>query len=118
MDITRRMALTGGLIGLAACETTGRGRAREESPARFAWGVASGDPAPDSVVLWTRAEPLEGDAARGVVEVAEDEGFAVVVWSAPFEATPATDYTVKVVPTPGSEDKLIRPPRARTSIRT
>ncbi|MBB4657858.1 alkaline phosphatase D family protein [Parvularcula dongshanensis] len=99
MDITRRMALTGGLIGLAACETTGRGRAREESPARFAWGVASGDPAPDSVVLWTRAEPLAGDAARGVVEVAEDEGFEAVVWSAPFEATPATDYTVKVVPT-------------------
>jgi len=29
-------------------------------------GVASGDPAPDSVLLWTRRQPAGGDSARGL----------------------------------------------------
>jgi len=48
-------------------------------------GVASGDPDPSSVILWTR-RPF-GDAGRHVltVEVAEDEGFRRVVAQAPAQ---------------------------------
>lgn len=43
-------------------------------------GVASGDPYLDSVVLWRRRPPVEGNAANGlVVEIARDEAFRNVV---------------------------------------
>ena len=42
----------------------------------FAQGVASGDPGPDSVLLWTRASSAHGaDAVTLAVEVAEDQAF-------------------------------------------
>src|SRR4051812_36914075 len=45
-------------------------------------GVASGDPAPDSVLLWTRRQPVAGDprvAHLLTVEVATDAAFHHVV---------------------------------------
>jgi alkaline phosphatase D len=44
----------------------------------FLWGVASGDPTPDGVVLWTRLERPQGDRRAVSVrwEVAEDERFS------------------------------------------
>ena len=47
----------------------------------FALGVASGDPLPDGVVLWTRLDPsaVGGAAARVQWEVAADEGFKRIV---------------------------------------
>ena len=49
----------------------------------FALGVASGDPAPDGVVLWTRlvlASPAQMQAAHTVQwEVAHDPRFAQIV---------------------------------------
>jgi alkaline phosphatase D len=49
-------------VGIAAAETTNNGRGPLGSDP-FTLGVASGDPLPDSVVLWTRLapEPLEAD---------------------------------------------------------
>lgn len=96
MDTTRRGLLSGGLLGLGACGTVrvpliGRG----SRTARFDQGVASGDPQSNSLVIWTRA--AANGAVRGIAEVAEDEGFARVVWSAPFEAGAASDHTVKLV---------------------
>ena len=97
MSATRRGvmagALSGGIAGLGACDAAGGRRA--SPPATFAQGVASGDPAMDSVVIWTRA--AADGTARGVAEVAADADFARVVWSAPFEAGPGTDHTVKLV---------------------
>ena len=95
MRATRRGLLTGGLAGLGACTAlpmpnVGRG----PRGAAFPQGVASGDPGPDSVVIWTRAE-ADGTVS-GTAEVAEDPGFARVVWSAPFEAGSASDHTVKL----------------------
>lgn len=71
---------------------------------RFPEGVASGDPAPDGVLLWTRRPPVTG-AGRPrasqpvplVVEVAEDVGFARVVATARAVAAPAADWTVRVL---------------------
>ena len=42
------------------------GVARTERRDLYPQGVASGDPAPDSVILWTRRVPDAGAAARTV----------------------------------------------------
>jgi alkaline phosphatase D len=60
-------------------------------------GVASGDPAADGVILWTR-RPYEGrDTATLTVEVAEDEGFRRIVATAPAIVSAASDWTCRVL---------------------
>lgn len=64
----------------------------------FAQGVASGDPAPDSILLWTRASVAGSEAAVPLtVEVAEDSAFEHVVASAPTRALLAADHTCRVL---------------------
>src|SRR3569623_3351395 len=59
----------------------------------FPEGVASGDPQPDSVILWTRRPPgPDGTSPRLTVEVAEDPTFQRVVASAPAIHTEASDW--------------------------
>ena len=61
----------------------------------FTTGVASGDPGPDSVVLWTRAElPLP---ATLTWDVATDVTFDTIVATGTVDATDDTDGTVSVV---------------------
>lgn len=70
----------------------------------FTLGVASGDPEPDGVVLWTRLapRPLDPDGGmprRGVSvrwEVAEDPGFRVVVGRGRALASPEAGHSVHV----------------------
>ena len=96
MGTTRRAVLAGGLTGLGACGTVRvPGVLSGKDAASFGQGVASGDPQTESVVIWTRA--AAAGTVRGTAEVAEDEGFSRVAWSAPFEAGPGTDHTVKLV---------------------
>ena len=72
-------------------------------PGLFSLGVASGDPLPDSVILWTRLapEPLTGggmpDADVPVRwEVATDAGFGAVVAGGVTTATKALGHSVHV----------------------
>jgi alkaline phosphatase D len=61
-------------------------------------GVASGDPAPTSVILWTRRQPQAGetDAAFALgVEVARDPDFRKVVRQGIGTATADTDWTCR-----------------------
>jgi alkaline phosphatase D len=61
-------------------------------------GVASGDPAPDSVLLWTRRQPTGGDPRTAyllTVEVAEDPAFQDVVVRGKAEVTADTDWTCR-----------------------
>jgi alkaline phosphatase D len=61
----------------------------------FQHGVASGDPMPDAVILWTRVS--EQTAAVDVDwEIATDTAFAAVVTSGTFNTDAARDFTVKV----------------------
>lgn len=71
----------------------------------FAHGVASGDPLPASVLLWTRVTP-RGDSAPGsgtgpevtvAWEIAADAGFRKVVSRGSVPTGPGRDHTVKVV---------------------
>jgi alkaline phosphatase D len=63
----------------------------------FAEGVASGDPGPDSVLLWTRAAGTGAAEVPLTVEVAEDGGFERVVAEARTRAVAAADHTVRVL---------------------
>jgi alkaline phosphatase D len=94
-------AVTGtGLVGIAvagpAAATTDR--------AAFRHGVASGDPLPGAVVLWTRVTPRPdatpgsgvGPAVRVTWEVAADPAFRRIVGSGTVRTGPDRDHTVKV----------------------
>lgn len=70
----------------------------------FPQGVASGDPRPDRVVLWTRVEPAEaGKGANDDVDlelvIAKDEALTDIVARTPVKAEAKSDHSVKVVPT-------------------
>lgn len=70
----------------------------------FLHGVASGDPLPDGVLLWTRVTPTpeavpgsgSGPATQVGWEVAADKAFSRVVARGAVTASAATDHTVKV----------------------
>src|SRR5215813_11219712 len=60
-------------------------------------GVASGDPDPHSVILWTRRPFAEGTRQLLTVEVAEDEAFRRVVAQAQAPVSSAADWTARVL---------------------
>ena len=60
-------------------------------------GVASGDPDPHSVILWTRRPFDQGTRQLLTVEVAEDEAFRRVVAHAQTPVSSATDWTARVL---------------------
>ncbi len=76
---------------------------REPEPLRPDWapffhGVASGDPLPDRVVIWTRVTP-ENPGESGVEvtwRIATDTAYHRIVQSGSLETGPERDYTVKV----------------------
>ncbi len=72
--------------------------------AYFAHGLASGDPLPTAVVIWTRVTPSSaatpgsgvGPTATVAWDVADDEAFTRIVTSGSFMTDAARDHTVKV----------------------
>jgi alkaline phosphatase D len=64
----------------------------------FLHGVASGDPLPDRVMLWTRVTPRMGADGTAVVrwEASTTVDFAAIVSSGTFNTAASRDYTVKV----------------------
>ncbi len=106
-----------GSANRAAPATTGTGATTTTAPAKpknvpelsgnpFSLGVASGDPTPDAVILWTRLAPdaLAADGAGGmpeekadvVWEVASDAAFVSVVGTGVFTTTPAHGHSAHV----------------------
>jgi alkaline phosphatase D len=66
-------------------------------PPQFPYGVASGDPLTDRVMLWTYAKyPDRNDAVPLTWQVATDTAFSNVVASGTAMATEDTGFTVKV----------------------
>jgi alkaline phosphatase D len=61
-------------------------------------GVASGDPGPNTVLLWTRRQPAEGDTRAAYLlnaEVARDPAFRHVIVRGKAEVTAETDWTCR-----------------------
>lgn len=107
LDASRR-GLLGGAAGLGALAAIGpwprRGLAQPGARDPFTLGVASGDPWPDSVVIWTRLAPdplaPEGGMPRAPVEVtwevAADAHFATIARRGAATARPDMAHAVHV----------------------
>ncbi|MFT6275450.1 MAG: alkaline phosphatase D [Halioglobus sp.] len=66
-------------------------------PIHFPQGVASADPQANSIVLWTRAEPVEAiEAVKLSVQVALDDSFDNMVMDTLVHTDAQSDYTVRV----------------------
>lgn len=111
--LTRRglLGASTGILGLAACErdpllepearitVSPDDRAAYPGTVSFIHGVASGDPLPDSVIIWTRVTPDAAYPDRPVpisFGIFEDEALEKPVKYGQGYAMPDRDYTVKV----------------------
>ena len=101
MKISRRSFLkTAFTIGasLAWCEPARGSRVNwHERRDLYPQGVASGDPDPHSVILWTRHPFAQGTRQILTVEVAEDEAFRQVIAHAQAPVSSAADWTARVL---------------------
>ncbi|WP_405165385.1 alkaline phosphatase D family protein [Nocardia sp. NBC_01499] len=98
----RRTLLKGGAVATAtALLTAAPGHA---AGVVFRHGVASGDPLPNGVILWTRVTVSDdatpgsgvGESASVRWEIADDESFGNLAASGNVTATASSDHTVKV----------------------
>ena len=62
----------------------------------FAHGVASGDPLPDAVILWTRVTPEDRGSVSVQYVVASDSALHEIVASGDLQTDASRDYTIKV----------------------
>ena len=106
--LNRRQFLAGSIGIAAGVGVLGSFTLTSEAPAAgnrpFSHGVASGDPLPGAVVLWTRVTPSldarpgsgQGEPATVQWEVAEDDDFDTIVCSGLVRTDATRDHTVKV----------------------
>src|SRR5580692_2658077 len=101
--LTRRQVIASAAAIGATCAFGGSRSLRSsaawtEMRARFPEGVASGDPQPDSVILWTRCPATAARPSPEVtVEVAEDPAFRHIVTRARTKLSGQSDWTCRVL---------------------
>jgi alkaline phosphatase D len=97
----RRFLLMASALGASAAWAANSARASttswHERRESYPEGVASGDPLPDSVILWTRYPTPSGHSAKLTVEVAEDTAFQRVVSTTTVRALAESDGTCRVL---------------------
>jgi alkaline phosphatase D len=96
--IDRRALLAVGSFGLAGLMLPGGAIAAQAliSATGFTHNVASGEPGPDSMLLWTRFVPASRGRVKIIVEVSDTADFARVVAGGQMVTGPWRDYTVKI----------------------
>ena len=97
-DLSRRQFVIGTSSALAlgtSIPLAGCGGGGESARETFGYGVASGDPLSDRVILWTRVNGV-GGSANVTWQIATDPAFATVVGSGSASTDGSRDYTVKV----------------------
>ena len=96
--IDRRSLVRGGALGLGALLLPGGTAAVAQAmTARgFTHGVASGEPGPDSVLLWTRFAGGEGASVRVHAEVSETPDFGRIVGGGDTITGAWRDWTAKI----------------------
>lgn len=99
--IDRRSLVLGGSLGLGAllvpggmCAATGLLGARG-----FTHNVASGEPGPDSVLVWTRYVPANGTDAPLNAELSETPGFERIIAGGTAVARADGDFTARTIAT-------------------
>ena len=102
-DFLRVGGSVASLVALGAMPACGRGRRIQVLSDPFTFGVASGDPLPRSVVLWTRLAPTALEGAGALLEavavdweIAEDEAFTRVARTGSAVAPPELGHSVHV----------------------
>lgn len=112
-NFLRTAAVATGTVGAAQLAPTAQSQSSQPKPGPvemelpplpFVHGVASGDPLPDAVVIWTRVTPDEfsfpgsgnGPATKVRWQVATDPEMRNVVQQGEVTATAETDHTVHV----------------------
>ena len=98
LNIDRRGLILGGMGLSALTLPAGQAAARQLLGASgFTHNVASGEPGPDSMLLWTRYVPASGDGVTRVeVQVALDADFAKVAAGGVARTGAYRDWTVKI----------------------
>ncbi len=101
-NITRRqLAAQAAALGAAlafGAESASASERRTVTERRdlYPQGVASGDPAPESVILWTRRAPDAGASVHQLaVEVASDQAFRNIVARGTTQVSDANDWTCR-----------------------
>lgn len=105
MDNLSRRDFLKGFTSLAGCFVASAGLAVSPALAnetrintnRFPQGLASGDPQPDAVLLWTRAVPdMPAGTVDLICQVSMDLDFSSVVVETPIAVTADSDFTARV----------------------
>ncbi|NBO04663.1 MAG: hypothetical protein EBV16_10835, partial [Betaproteobacteria bacterium] len=108
-QVTRR-GFVGGLASMsafAALSGTLTSCASIDEPIEFRYGVASGDPLTDRVILWTHVKPVVGENPVDLqYQVASDIAFTSIITTGFVTASSESGFTVKV------DAKGLRPGRS------
>ncbi|NWN22971.1 alkaline phosphatase, partial [Escherichia coli] len=93
----RRSLVLAGSFGIGALAMGGAARAQALLTARgFTHNVASGEPGPDSILLWTRYVPADGGDVQLTAELSATPDFRKKT-SGGGGASRADDHTARVV---------------------
>ena len=103
MSVTRRTFLRTGTASIASVSVAPGALAMSQVPAEpelpaagfFNYGVASGDPTADSVLLWSHFSPVSAMDVDVIWQVAADDSFSDIVASGVERTGAFRDYTVK-----------------------
>jgi alkaline phosphatase D len=93
------IVVTAAAVPLPACgsDDADGGSNEKDVLAVYPQGVASGDPKPESVILWTRAVPRSGAGAVPVgYEIALDEKFTQRVAEGTLDVDQSSDWTLRI----------------------
>ena len=97
LRIDRRSLLLTGTFGLGAFAIPGFARSQTVvSGTGFTHSVASGEPGPDSMLLWTRYVPAGGASVELHTEISETPDFARIVAGGAQVTGPWRDHTAKI----------------------
>jgi alkaline phosphatase D len=96
LRIDRRSLLLTGTLGLGALAIPGLAWATVADLSGFTHSVASGEPGPDTMLLWTRYVPANGADVKLRAEVCETADFVRIVAGGEIVTGPWRDHTAKV----------------------
>lgn len=96
IEINRRELILTGTLGFAALAIGGPSAAALLTATGFTHNVASGEPGPDSILLWTRYVPGKRVDARLTVELSTTPDFALARLGGTAVAKRADDYTARI----------------------
>lgn len=95
LRIDRRSLLITGTLGIGALAIPGFALAQAAAQG-FTHSVASGEPGPDTMLLWTRYVPTDRSVVKLKAEISRTEDFAKVISGGEQITGPWRDHTAKI----------------------